>query len=272
MTPISIAAEPLFQIGNFPVTNSILTAWIVIAIFLIGGLLIRSKANLQPKGIIAFFDWLIESALREVEKIVGDRERAKRFFPICGSLFFFILISNWMGLLPGVGSIGINALHAGKIELIPLFRPATSDLNFTLAIAAFSVLATHFFGILAIGFITHVSKFLNIRGIILAFRQGPMQVIVSIVEFFVGLIESVGEVAKMVSLALRLFGNIFAGEVLLTVMYSLVSFFAPLPFIFLELLVGAIQATVFAILVLVFLKSSTEGHAENEHGELKSEN
>jgi F-type H+-transporting ATPase subunit a len=262
MPPISIAAESLFHIGNFPVTNSILMAWVVVAIFFVTGLFIRSRASLQPSGLMAFIDWVMESALKEVEKVVGDRHRTKLFFPICGSLFFFILLSNWMGLLPGVGSIGIKEIHAGELELIPLFRPATSDLNFTLAIAAFSILATHIFGIFTIGFINHISKFFNLRGIILAFKKGPMQIMVAIVEFFVGLIESIGEVAKTVSLALRLFGNIFAGEVLLTVIYSLVSFFAPLPFIFLELLVGIIQATVFAMLVLVFLKSSTEGHGE----------
>lgn len=262
MTPISVAAEPIFHIGSFPVTNSIIAAWVIIALFFFLGLFVRSKSNIAPKGFLHFIDWIIDFALKEVEKVVGDRKRAQRFFPICASLFFFIVLSNWMGLLPGIGSLGVYQLHNGEMELIPLLRPATSDLNFTLAIAIFSILATHVFGMLSLGVIAHISKFINIRGIVLAMKKGPMQVVVAVVEFFVGLIEIISEFAKSLSLALRLFGNIFAGEVLLIVVYSLVGFFVPLPFLFLELLVGIIQATVFAMLVLVFLKSSTEGHAE----------
>src|SRR3989338_1932370 len=262
MLSISVAAEPIFHIGSFPVTNSIITAWIVIFLFFVVGLIVRKKANVNPKGFLHAIDWVIDFAFTEVEKVVGDKERAKKFFPICGSLLFFILISNWMGLLPGIGSIGVWQIHEGESVLIPLLRPATSYLNFTLAIALFSVLATHFFGILLIGFVNHASKFFNVRGIVRALKHGPMAVIVAVVEFFVGLIETISEVAKTLSLALRLFGNIFAGEVLLIVIYSLASFIVPLPFIFLELLVGIVQATVFAMLVLVFLKSSTEMHEE----------
>jgi len=264
---ISVGAEPIFFLGTFPVTNSMLTAWIVVALFFICGWFIRKQASLAPKGMMNFVDWVIEFLLTEAEKVTGDRERTRKFFPLCATLFFFILISNWMGLLPGVGSIGIHETHAGESVLIPLFRPATSDLIFTLAIAIFSILATHIFGIFTFGFLTHASKFFNVRGIIRAIRRGPMDVVVAIVEFFVGLLEIVSEGAKAVSLALRLFGNVFAGEVLLTVMYSLVSFFIPLPFLFLELLVGLIQATVFSMLVLVFLKSMTD----NLHGEEESE-
>ena len=142
---ISVAAEPIFHIGSFPVTNSIICAWIGIAVFFILGLIIRSRATLAPKGLLNFIDFVIEFALNEVEKITGDRKRARQFFPICASLFFFILLSNWMGLLPGIGSIGVYQMHEGVRELIPLFRPATSDLNFTLAISVFSILAVQVF-------------------------------------------------------------------------------------------------------------------------------
>jgi F-type H+-transporting ATPase subunit a len=261
---ISVAAEPIFHLGGFAITNSILNAWMAILLFLIVGLIIRKRASLAPRGFVNFVDYLIEFLLGEVEKVVGDRARTRKFFPICASLFFFVLVSNWMGLLPGVGSIGIWETVRGERELIPLFRPATSDLNFTLAIAAFSVITTHVVGIMTLGVVVHVSKFVNVRGIVRAFKHGPMAVVVATVEFFVGLLEIISEFAKTLSLALRLFGNIFAGEVLLTVIYSLVSFVIPLPFIFLELLVGIIQATVFAMLVLVFLKNMTEGHGEGE--------
>ncbi len=266
---ISVAAEPIFHLGGFAVTNSIINAWIAIVLFVVVGLIIRKRASLAPRGFLNFVDCLIEFLLGEVEKVTGDRARARKFFPICASLFFFVLVSNWMGLLPGIGSIGIWEMIHGERELVPLFRPATSDLNFTLAIAAFSVVTTHVVGIMTLGVVAHVSKFVNVRGIVRALKHGPMAVVVAMVEFFVGLLEIISEFAKTLSLALRLFGNIFAGEVLLTVIYSLVSFVVPLPFIFLELLVGIIQATVFAMLVLVFLKNMTEAHGD-EHAEAGS--
>jgi len=261
---ISVAAEKIFEIAGFPITNSMINAWIGIVIFLIVGLIVRKKASLAPRGFLNLIDFTIEALLAKAEEVVGDRERTRKFFPICASLFLFILLSNWLGLFPGVGSIGIWKIEEGARVLVPIFRPLTSDLNFTLAIAIFSVAMAHIFGLLSLGFVAYVSRFINFRGIFRAFKHGPMAVMVSLVEFCVGLLEIVSEFAKMLSLSLRLFGNIFAGEVLLTVIYMLVSFAVPLPFMFLELLVGAIQATVFAMLTLVFMKSMSDAHAE-EH-------
>ncbi len=262
---ISVAAEPIFHLAGLPITNSMINAWIGIVLFVIVGLIVRKRASLAPRGFLNLVDFSIEMLLQKAEEVVGDRERTRKFFPICASLFFFILVSNWMGLFPGIGSIGIWEVEHGERILIPLFRPATSDLNFTLAIAIFSVAAAHIFGMLSLGFVGYASKFVNIRGIFRAIKHGPMAIIVACVEFCVGLLEIISEFAKMLSLSLRLFGNIFAGEVLLTVIYSLISFVVPLPFMFLELLVGVIQATVFAMLTLVFMKSMTDAHGEEEH-------
>ena len=250
---ISVAAEPIFHLAGFPITNSIINAWIGIGLFLVVALVVRARANLTPRGFINFVDTVIDGLLKKAEEVVGDRERTRKFFPICASLFLFVLVSNWLGLFPGIGSIGVWEVHGGEKVLVPLFRPPTSDLNFTLAIAIFSVAAAHIFGLTSLGFVAYVSKFINIRGIIQAIKHGPMAVIVAVVEFCVGFLEIISEFAKMLSLSLRLFGNIFAGEVLLTVIYSLVSFVVPLPFMFLELLVGVIQATVFAMLTFVFM-------------------
>jgi F-type H+-transporting ATPase subunit a len=168
-----------------------------------------------------------------------------------------------MGLLPGTGTIGWS--HAE--EFIPLLRPAAADLNFTLAIAVFSVLLVQFVGIRATGLVNYFSKFVNIRGIILAIPKGPMAVIIAMIEFGVGLIEIVSELAKVLSLSLRLFGNVFAGEILIGVMLSLFAFVLPVPFMFLEVLVGAIQATVFSILVLAFLTVATDAHGHETETE-----
>jgi F-type H+-transporting ATPase subunit a len=178
----------------------------------------------------------------------------------------FILANNWLGLVPGTGTIGIYGDLHGQVGLIPLLRPATADLNMTLALAAFSVVSVQLAGVQGIGFMNYASKFVNIRGIIRAIPKGPVAIGVAVIEFFVGLLEIVGEVARVASLSLRLFGNVFAGEILIGVMLSLVSFAVPVPFMFLEILVGVIQASVFALLVLVFLTVATMEHGHEDDG------
>ncbi len=262
-----LAAEPIFLIGNFAVTNSMINAWIAVIFFVIFGLFISRKNEMVPRGIQNFFEWVLELGLSFAEQVTGNRESARKFFPLAMTIFLFVLFSNWLGLIPGTGSIGVYQLHHGHVELIPLLRPASSDLNLTLAIASFSMLMTHVFGVFAIGMWKHASKFINFRGVILSFKKGPMAVVIALIEFLVGLIELVGEGAKTLSLALRLFGNVFAGEVLLTVLAGILAYGLPLPFIFLELLVGIIQATVFAVLVLAFASVATmEPHGGEEGG------
>lgn len=258
MTIPPLAAEPIAHLGNWPITNSILNAWLAIIFFVVVGLVIRSRKALVPKGVQNVAETLTEFGLKTVEGVTHDRARAEKFLPIVGSLFIFILFSNWIGLLPGTGSIGIYEAVHGQIELVPLFRAASSDLNLTLAMAVFSVLIANFFGIITIGFFRHLNKFIQIGTIFSSFRKGGIHIFIGLVEFVVGLIELVSEIAKIVSLSLRLFGNVFAGEVLLTVIGSLVAYFVPLPFIALELIVGVIQAMVFSLLTLVYLTVATE--------------
>lgn len=269
------AAEPIFHIGSFPITNAMVNGWIAVVFFVILAFVISRRKALVPKGLQNVAEGLVEFMLAEIQKVTGDKTRARLFFPIIATLFLFILFSNWLGLIPGTGSIGVWGMHEGHVALIPLLRPAGSDLNFTLAIAAFAVVASHLFGIRALGLTNHFSKFVNVRGIFRAFKKGPMAVVVAVIEFGVGLIEIVSELAKVLSLSLRLFGNVFAGEVLITVMLGLFAYFLPLPFIFLEILVGVIQATVFSMLTLAYLTVATEAHGgedhEEEHGDAHAE-
>lgn len=253
-----LAAEAIAHVGSFPVTNSIVTTAIASLVLLVTAFVVRTKQAMVPRGFQNAAEGVVEFFLSYIEQVTHDKARARKFLPIVGTLFLFILISNWMGIIPGVGSIGIIEMIHGKLELVPLFRPAMSDLNTTLALAVFSIAATHIFGIIAIGFFKHVGKFLQFGAIVHGFKKGGVNILVGFIEFGVGLIETIAEVAKMVSLSLRLFGNIFAGEVLLTVIGSLIAFLAPLPFIGLELIVGFIQATVFSMLTLVFMTVLTE--------------
>lgn len=263
MTIPPVAAEPIGEIFGLTITNSMVNAWILVLFFILVGFIVRRKKSKIPRGIQNVFETITEFFLNFIETMTHDKERARRFLPIVGSLFLFILLSNWMGIIPGTGSIGIWEYVHGELELVPVFRPASSDLNLTLAMAIFSVLGANILGIAAIGFFKHLNKFIQIGTIMAAFRKGGVDILVGIIEFGVGLIELVSEVAKVISLSLRLFGNIFAGEVLLTVIGSLVAFVVPLPFIAMELIVGIVQAMVFSLLTLVYLTVATEKVTEH---------
>jgi F-type H+-transporting ATPase subunit a len=269
-----LVAEPIFHIGAFPVTNAYINSTLAVVLFLVVGLMLRSKTNMVPKGLQNFAEAALEFVISYIDQVTKDRKKTIKFLPIVGGLFFFILISNWMGLIPGTGSIGRWLIMHGHLELVPILRPATSDLNTTLAMAVFAVSASHIFGIAVIGFFKYANKFIKIGDLVKSVSKGGMSIFVAIVEFVIGLIELSSEVAKLLSLSLRLFGNVFAGEVLLTVLAGLIAYFLPLPFIFLEILVGLIQAVVFSMLTLVYLTIATapvHGHEEHEHGMEKAQ-
>lgn len=262
---VPLAAEPVAHIGSFTITNSMVNTWIALVLFVLLAVLLRKRRALVPRGIQNFVETVLELLVDQIEKVTNDRARARQFLPIVGSLFTFILVSNWMGLIPGVGTIGVWGMHEGHVTLIPLFRAATSDLNTTLALSVLAVVSSHVLGIAAIGFFKHANKFIQLGNIWKSLRKGPVAIFAAFIEFFVGILELIGEVAKMLSLSLRLFGNVFAGEVLLTVIAGLIAYAAPLPFIFLELIVGIVQATVFSMLTLVYLTVATDApHGEEE--------
>lgn len=254
----TLAPETLFHIGPLPVTNTIINAWIALFIFLIVGLVLRKRLALRPGKMQNSMEYFLEILLGYFDQVTGSRAKTMRFLPIAGSVFFFILLSNWLGLLPGTGSITLGHDF--------LLRPANTDLNLTLAMALVTVVSSHIYGLLAVGFFTHINKFIQIGSIFKSLRKGPIAIFTALVEFAVGLIEIVSEMSKVLSLSLRLFGNIFAGEVLITVITSIVAVVVPTPFMLLELLVGIIQASVFAILTIVYMTvASSEPHGAEEH-------
>jgi len=260
-----LAAEQIFHIGAFPVYNTFINSSLVLFGFICLGLLLRRRSAELPDKIQNFAESILEACLGYMDQVTHDRKKSIKFLPLTGSLFFFILVSNWLGVFPGIGSVGRWLLVHGEPELVPIFRPANTDLNMTLAMALLAIVLTHVFGIIAVGFWRYANKFVKLGDIWMSFRKGGISIFVAVVEFFVGIIEIFSEVAKVVSLSLRLFGNVFAGEVLLTVIAGMIAFFVPLPFVFLEILVGLIQAIVFSMLVLVFLTMSTMELAEAHH-------
>ena len=248
MLEISIAAEKITSVFGFPITNTLLMGWLVLAALTMVSVLFLRRPRLIPLGAQNIFEVAVEGVLGLMEGPFGSKQKAEKYFPFIATIFIFILVSNWFGIFPFLGSVGLyEESHArpGEMIFVPLFRSAASDLNFTLALAVISVFATQFIGIAAIGFSRHIGKYISFRG--------PIQ-------FFVGILEIVSEIAKMISFSFRLFGNIFAGEVLLIIVGFLVPIFVPLPFLLLEIFVGFIQALVFAMLTLVFISIAVVEH------------
>jgi F-type H+-transporting ATPase subunit a len=253
----TLAPETLFHIGRFPVTNTMINTWLAMLIFLVLGLSLRKKIKLKPGKTQNFIEFFLEKIFVYFDQVTGDRKKTIQFLPIVGSVFFFILLSNWLGLLPGTGSITVG--HS------PLLRPANTDLNLTLAMAAVSVVSSHIFGLFSVGVFTHLNKFIQIGTFVKSLTKGPVAIFTAVIELAVGLIEIVSEMAKVLSLSLRLFGNIFAGEVLISVISSIAAAFVPAPFMMLEILVGLIQASVFTMLTLVYLTvMTTKPHGSHE--------
>lgn len=245
---ISLAAEPIAHLGSFPITNTLLASWIAVAVLLVLAFAIRRRVAAVPSGVQNVSESVIEGALGLMDSVTGDRKMSERFFPLVMTLFLFIVTANWLGLMPLFGTVGIKEVHDGEETIIPLLRTVNSDLNVTFALAAVSVIATQVFGVLIVGGRKYSQRFFNLKNPIFT---------------FVGILELFSEIAKMLSFSFRLFGNVFAGEVLLTIVLFLVPYAVPLPFMFLEIFVGFIQAFIFAMLTLVFIAMATRPHEEH---------
>ncbi|MHB1131872.1 MAG: F0F1 ATP synthase subunit A [Chloroflexota bacterium] len=247
---IQLPGEVVLHLGPINVTNTMLAG-------LLGSLLLvwfawASTRQMQekPSGLQNFAEMMVEMLLGLVESVAG-RTLGRQFFPLVATIFFFILTVNWMGLLPGFGTIGLVEELDGHEVLVPFLRSASTDLNTTVGLSLIAVAAIQYFGIKNVGAKAYGSRFINF--------SGP-------IEFFMGILEIISEVSRIISLSFRLFGNVFAGEVLLTVIGFLIPFAAVLPFYGLELFVGAIQAFIFAILTLVFLTVASLEHGGEAHG------
>jgi F-type H+-transporting ATPase subunit a len=244
---ISLIPETITKIGNFAVTNTLITSWVVMLLLIIAAFFLGRKPKLTPGKAQNFVEYVIETLLGFFEGVWGDKEKVQRFFAFLATFFLFILLCNWFGLIPGVGTVGFYEETRGEQEFLPLLRSLNSDLNATVAWAIISVITTQIAGIVFLGAGKHLGKFFNFK---------------SPIDFFVGILEFISEISKIISFSFRLFGNVFAGEVLLMVMMFLAPFILPLPFFMLEMFVGLIQALVFTTLTLVFLKMATETHTQ----------
>ncbi|MDP2598306.1 MAG: F0F1 ATP synthase subunit A [Candidatus Liptonbacteria bacterium] len=242
MPEISLRAEEIFHIGNFPITNSLLLSAITLIFLSALAFMLRRKLSLVPAGMQNIAEVAIDGAMGLMDSVLGNRKTSEKYLPLVFTIFLFVLFSNWLGLMPGVGSLMIR--HGDGYA--PLLRSPASDLNFTLSLALIAVTLVNALGIAAIGFKKRASVFFNFKGPI---------------DFFIGILELISEFAKIISFSFRLFGNVFAGEVLLAIMAFLVPYLVPLPFMFLEIFVGFVQAFIFGMLTLVFVAMAvSESH------------
>lgn len=252
---VTLFAEPIFHLGPLTITNSLLTSWIITAVLVAFAYLVSKSVVLVPKGLQNFAEAILEALYNLMEGIAGNR--ARLFFPLLATFFLFVIVNNWAGLLPGVGSVGFYEVQEGHKLFVPIFRAATSDLNTTLALALVSVIATQYFGIRSLGLGGYVTHYFHspLKGGIAVVGLGLL------IGIFIGFLEIVSEFVKIVSLSFRLFGNIYAGEAVLTTVSGILAFLAPIPFLLLEVIVGFVQAAVFMMLTLVFLAIITEKHS-----------
>lgn len=287
---ISLAPEVLTRIGPFPFTNSLLMTLLVDVVLI--GLVVAGMGRMQavPRGLQNIFEIAVELLHGLGENI--DRRNIARFFTLAASIFFFVFFSNILALIPGVGSIGICSTHevatvnpsaaeepapaegaeiAGSAEeeaavagdtcesqtdaeghhliLVPLLRSPSADLNMTLALALIVFVATEYHGFRALG-AGYLTKFFNFKG--------------GAIGFIVGIVEFISEFVRIISFMFRLFGNIFAGEVVLLVMAFLVPWLLPSLFYGYEIFVAFIQAFIFAVLAMVFISLATEHHGGHD--------
>jgi F-type H+-transporting ATPase subunit a len=263
----TLFAEPIAHVGGFTITNSLVMSWAAVLVIVVGMVVIGKTMKSVPGKLQGVFELLLEEALKLSDTITGSRNKSEKILPVILSLFLFILVNNWLGLLPGVGTIGWIETEGGHSVFVPMLRGGTADLNTTLAISLFAVIVSHVIGVVALGSWKHMNKFISINLLLEIPKKvikDPMILVVNPIKVFVGLVETIGEFAKVVSLSFRLFGNIFAGEVLLASMMAIFAYILPLPFMFLEIIVGVVQALVFAILTLAFMSMSMTSHDE-EH-------
>ncbi len=279
----SFAPEVIFEIGKFPVTNTVINTILVDGILLTLAFLTRSKLALIPGKFQLIMELFIGGMNNFVSGIAENKTKA--VFPVFMTFFLFILVANLSALIPGIGTIYIEetVIEHGEIskELVPLNRPTTSDFNTTFALGIISMVATNGYAIHKLGLIGYISKFLFFIPYVIDIFKGkprkpnvnlkqPVEVFIAIITpivlIFVGILELISEVVRAISLSFRLFGNIYAGEVVLHTVNGLFAFILPIPFLLLETIAGGVQALVFSMLTMVFMIILSTPHHEEESG------
>jgi len=260
-----LPAEVVFHLFGFPITNSIIAAWLTM-IFLVGfSYAITRRMKVVPGRLQSAFEFLLGWLYNLCQRVAGE-ENGRKFFPVVATIFLFVAFNAWLSLIPGFGSIMVTTAEGEHVHLI---RGANTDINMPLALALVSFVFVEYFGLKSFG-IRYLRKFLNVgqffgslgqvvRG---RLRAGLSGLITGFIHIFVGFLEALSEFVRIVSFTFRLFGNMTAGEILLLIAAFLIPWVFAIPFYGLELLIGFVQALIFGGLTLVFLTLAVAHHGE----------
>jgi len=254
---IALSAERLATLFGIPITNTIVTTWLVIVVMLLAAFFIGRNLKVMPGRFQNAIEMGYEYVYNFVKDTLGEEKYARRYFPLIITIFVFVLIANLLDFTPLIHPFTVET---GGHE-VSFFHAVNADLNTPLALAIVAFFVVEFSGVLTLGLLKYGSKFVNFKG--------------GVMGFIIGLLEIVGNLARLVSLSFRLFGAIFAGEVLIMVITVFVPYVAPVPLMAFEVFIGLLQAAIFAILTLAYIKiaieephSSSLGHAhDSEHHE-----
>jgi len=259
-----LPAEVVFHLLGFPITNSIIAAWLSIIVLVGISYAITRRLKLIPSRLQSILEAAVGWLLNFCQEVAGEKN-GRRFFPIVATIFLFVITNAWLSLLPGFGSILITNAEG---EAVHLLRGANTDINMPLALALISFIFVEYWGISSLGGLRYLKKFVNVgrffqsigqlvRG---RLRAGLSGIFNGVIDVFVGTLEALSELIRIVSFTFRLFGNMTAGEILLLIVAFLVPWVLALPFYGLELLVGFVQALIFAGLTLVFATIAVTHH------------
>jgi len=267
---VQLPAEVIFHIGGFAVTNTILASWITVIVLLVLVYAITHRIKLIPTRLQSLLEFALELLLNLCTDVAGEKN-GRRLFPVITTIFLFVLMNSWISLVPGFGSITRAVTEHGETHILPVLRGANTDINFTLALALISFVFVEYLGI-SNGGLRYFTKFINVR----RFGQGAGQLLrgkvksgfgdifMGGIDMFVGVLEGIGEMVRIISFTFRLFGNMLGGEILILMTIFLMPWLLAVPFYGLELLVGLVQALIFGGLTLVFAVMAVMSHEQEE--------
>jgi F-type H+-transporting ATPase subunit a len=278
--------EPFHRLGPIYITNTLIATWLSILVLIGLFYFATRKMKLVPKGLQNFAETIIETLLNFVESVAG-KENGRKFFPLIATIFLYVIMNAWMGLLPFFNVIGeahagtsdtlfykLTGLgqYSGPIIDLPLFRAANTDINVPLMLALMSFLSVEYWGITSLGLGHYLNKFFRLGGVLQGLgqlikgriKEAVNAILFGLINMFIGVLELLSEFVRIISFTFRLFGNMTAGEILLLMMAFLIPWVIPVIFYGLETFIGIIQAFIFAGLTLVFATMAVTAH-ESEH-------
>jgi len=255
--PTNVKPDTIFALGSLEVTNAILMGVLLVIMLTVFSLIVRNKLSLIPGKLQNIVELAVEGMSTLVEQITGDKRMAEKLLPLIGTIFVFFTISNLITLIPGISSFTYNG--------VPLFRGPTNDFNMTFSVAFGVVILSQLMSIKTFGLLGHLGKYFKFKELVQGFKKSMGDGFVALIDFFIGLLDIVSELAKVFSLSLRLFGNMFAGELLLALLMGTFAIGIPSIWLGMNLLVGIIQAIVFGALSTAYYMMAVQQAEAESH-------